>query len=145
MHSILHQQAQSAASALTDDDIRCEQPLRASDGNTTMVHPHLPTFIRKQGVGLVGMSSAGYCAGFLDVSKTSVGLVFSMSNTFATIPGIISPTITEAILYPDGEDSAVAAPAANWRVVFYLAAAINVAATVVYMVFGKASHVAALD
>ena len=92
----------------------------------------------------MGMQSGGVIAGFLDITPTSAALVFSMSNTLATIPGILAPSVTEAILYPDG-DSGVTAPAANWRAVFFLAAGMNAVATVVYMTFMKAGHVAGLS
>lgn len=91
-------------------------------------------------VGLVGMTSAGYNANVLDISPAYTGLIFSMSNTIATIPGIVSPLITEAILHPDG-NSASPAPATAWRTVFYLTAGLNVVAAVFYLIFARAHPV----
>ncbi len=93
----------------------------------------------------MGMQSGGVIAGFLDISPANVGMVFAMSNTLATIPGVLAPSVTEAILYAGGPEAGVVAPADNWRAVFFLGAGLNVAAAVVYMVFSQASRVPALD
>ena len=91
-------------------------------------------------VGFLGYTSSGYNANVLDISPAYSSLIFSMSNTLATIPGIVSPTLTEAILHPNG-DAATPATAEAWRTVFYLAAAINVATGVLYFIFAKAHPV----
>ncbi len=93
----------------------------------------------KQAVGCVGFTSPGLNANVLDICPTAPGLVFGMSNTIATIPGIVSPTLTEFILNPTGGTDAPSAD--NWRAVFYLAAGINVAAVTIYMIFAKAQAV----
>jgi hypothetical protein len=90
------------------------------------------------------MAQAGVSCGFLDASPRYAGLLYSVSNTIATIPGIVSPTITQAILYPDGDD-ALPAPASQWRIVFYVAGALNLASLVVYLFLAKAYPVPKLN
>mgnify|MGYP000601196435 CR=1 FL=1 len=91
-------------------------------------------------VGLIGFTSSGFNANILDISPAYSSLIFAMSNTLATIPGIVSPTLTEAILHPNG-NSATPATAEAWRSVFYLAAGINVVTGILYFIFAKAHPV----
>ena len=92
----------------------------------------------------MGMTSSGYNANVLDISPMYAGLLFSMSNTIATIPGIVSPTLTELILHPHG-DSAEPATSAAWHTVFFIAASINAVAVTLYFIFARASPVKELN
>ena len=90
------------------------------------------------------MTCAGFSANFLDITPAYAGILYSVSNTIATIPGILSPIITQYILHPDG-NAAAEAPASRWRIVFYVAAAVNIGALAIYLIFAKAKPVAKLN
>jgi hypothetical protein len=46
------------------------------------------------GVGLGGFAASGYWANFLDLSKTHSGQLLGLSNSIATIPGIVGNELT---------------------------------------------------
>ena len=60
----------------------------------------------------------------LDIAPTHASVLMGISNTFATIPGIISPMLTGFIVQTKSED--------EWRLVFYIAAGIYLVGCVIY-------------
>ena len=75
-------------------------------------------------VGLGAFAMCGFAVNHLDIAPQFAGLLMGISNTVASIPGIISPIITGYIV-PDGDP-------ADWQIVFYIAASIYLFGAVVY-------------
>ncbi|KAK7092604.1 sialin-like [Littorina saxatilis] len=76
-------------------------------------------------VGFTGFGFASYMVNHGDLAPDFAGTLFGISNTIATLPGFVAPTIVGAIT-SDGT-------AAQWRIAFFIAAAVNVAGAVVYV------------
>lgn len=49
-------------------------------------------------MGLGSVSMSGYGINYLDIAPQFSSIIFGISNTFATIPGIVSPLITGFIV-----------------------------------------------
>ena len=49
-------------------------------------------------VGLGGFAWAGFSVNHLDIAPPFASILMGVSNTFATLPGIISPALTGAIV-----------------------------------------------
>ena len=57
-------------------------------------HPYLGVFLLAFGVGFLGCCvGAGYQVNFNEIGGRYSGLLLSVSNTFATISGIVAPYI----------------------------------------------------
>ncbi|KAK6173305.1 hypothetical protein SNE40_016781 [Patella caerulea] len=80
-------------------------------------------------VGLGGFAWAGIGVNQLDIAPQYASILMGLSNTFATLPGIVSPSLTGAIVQGGGTD--------RWRIVFYLAASIYGLGGVIFGVFGS--------
>ncbi|XP_025085593.1 sialin-like isoform X1 [Pomacea canaliculata] len=82
----------------------------------------------------VAMSGCQYGSGFIinpgDIAPRYAGIIFGISNTFATIPGFLAPT---AIGYITSDQTQ-----GQWQIVFFICAAIYVSGAIFYMVFGTA-------
>lgn len=89
-------------------------------------------------VAISGINASGYGANVLDVCPRYSGILFSVSNTLATIPGIVAPLVTGAI---------VADPPllSQWQEVFYIAAAIYFCGFVAFAGWSAGEPVAALN
>jgi len=77
-------------------------------------------------------STAGYNSNYLDLTTKYTGILYSFSNTTATIPGIIGVSLTGYILDSSHQ---------NWSIVFLLAASIYIAAAVLFLFFAKGETV----
>ncbi|CAF4737396.1 unnamed protein product [Rotaria socialis] len=81
-----------------------------------------------------GVTFTGCCygGGFMltanDIAPAYAGIVFGISNTFATIPGIVSPYIVGALTEKDSN---------NWRIVFFICAAIYIIGMIVFLFIGS--------
>ncbi|KAJ8284991.1 hypothetical protein COCON_G00038410 [Conger conger] len=78
---------------------------------------------------LGGLSSSGFGIGHLDIAPSYAGILLGISNTFATVPGMVGPVIGSALTHSNTIE--------EWRVVFYISAGINVFGATVFTVFGK--------
>ncbi|KAH9504502.1 hypothetical protein Btru_062944 [Bulinus truncatus] len=76
-------------------------------------------------VGVGGFAWAGFSVNHLDIAPQFACILMGLSNTFATLPGIISPSLTSVIV--SDEDSS-----GDWQIVFYLAACIYGVGALVY-------------
>lgn len=83
-------------------------------------------------VGCSGIAPAGFNANMLDVSSKYSGIVMGISNTIATIPGIVSPYIVTAMI---GNDPT----ADDWRMVFIISACIIAFSSFFYAIFARAT------
>ena len=74
-------------------------------------------------VGALGICHSGYGANYLEVSRSLSGVLLSIGNTFATLPGILAPLITGFVLESYGCLPGVAesACAEAYEAVFLLA------------------------
>ena len=46
------------------------------------------------GVGFSGLNAVGYAVNHLDIAPRYAGILMGVSNTFASIPGFLSPMLT---------------------------------------------------
>ncbi|XP_077446532.1 sialin [Stigmatopora argus] len=76
-----------------------------------------------------GTSGAGVFMNQIDIAPRYAGFLLGITNTFGTIPGVISPIVTGYFT----EDQTMG----GWRKVFWVSAAVNVAAAIVYTLFGS--------
>jgi len=82
-------------------------------------------------IGLMGLEGAGYGANAMEIAPRYAGIIFGVSNTVATIPGIVGVAITGVIL--DYTQS--------WCIVFLLSGFICAVAAVVWLLFAKAEAI----
>lgn len=76
-------------------------------------------------VGIGGFAWGGFSVNHLDIAPQYASILMGLSNTFATLPGIISPALTGVIVTTKGD-------AGQWQIVFYIAAVIYLFGAVVY-------------
>ncbi|KAK3787981.1 hypothetical protein RRG08_042269 [Elysia crispata] len=74
---------------------------------------------------LLSANRAGYLSNHLDLAPSYAGILYGITNTAATIPGMVAPIVTGA-LTPTGS-------ADEWRTVFYVCAAIAIAGMVIFV------------
>lgn len=74
-------------------------------------------------MALLACNSCGHLANHLDVAPTSSALTFGISNTIATIPGIICGPLTAELVVSSG---------GRWAPVFLIAAAVNFVGAIIY-------------
>ncbi|XP_050536360.1 uncharacterized protein LOC126902798 [Daktulosphaira vitifoliae] len=74
-------------------------------------------------MGLCACNSAGHLSNHAEIAPNHAGITFSISNTLATIPGIICGPLTAEL---------VTASHGRWFPVFILAAAINFTGSIIY-------------
>ncbi|KAJ6642269.1 Vesicular glutamate transporter 1 [Pseudolycoriella hygida] len=75
-------------------------------------------------VGIGGFALTSYSTNPLDIAPAYASVILGFSNTFATVPGIISPALTGYLVQNQTVD--------EWRIVFYIAASVYVFGTTVY-------------
>ncbi|ODM91702.1 Sialin, partial [Orchesella cincta] len=75
-------------------------------------------------VGLGGFAWAGFSVNHLDIGPRYAGILMGISNTFATIPGMVSPTLAGKMLQNGTID--------EWREVFSVSSTIYVIGAVGY-------------
>ncbi|XP_031735090.1 sialin isoform X1 [Anarrhichthys ocellatus] len=78
---------------------------------------------------LGGVSASGFNINHLDIAPSYAGILLGITNTFATIPGMVGPVIATALTKQNTID--------EWQSVFYIAAAINVFGAAFYTLFGR--------
>uniref|UniRef100_A0A8D1U145 Sialin n=1 Tax=Sus scrofa TaxID=9823 RepID=A0A8D1U145_PIG len=78
---------------------------------------------------LGGFCSSGFSISHLDIAPSYAGILLGITNTFATIPGMIGPVIARS-LTPENTIR-------EWQTVFCIAAALNVFGAIFFTLFGK--------
>ncbi|XP_059745726.1 sialin isoform X2 [Bos taurus] len=78
---------------------------------------------------LGGFCSSGFSINHLDIAPSYAGILLGITNTFATIPGMIGPIIARS-LTPENTIG-------EWQTVFCIAAAINVFGAIFFTLFAK--------
>jgi ACS family sodium-dependent inorganic phosphate cotransporter len=76
-------------------------------------------------------ASSGFAVNHLDIAPRQAGVVMGLSNTAATIPGIIGVTISGFILESTG----------SWALVFQVAAGVYIAGLLFYLVFASSKRI----
>lgn len=83
-------------------------------------------------MGLCACNSAGHLSNYADIAPNHAGLTFAISNTLATIPGILCGPVTAEL---------VTSSHGRWFPVFVLAAVINFTGAVVYASQSSATQI----
>ncbi|XP_045699796.1 sialin isoform X4 [Phyllostomus hastatus] len=78
---------------------------------------------------LGGFCSSGFSINHLDIAPSYAGILLGITNTFATIPGMVGPVIAKS-LTPENTIR-------EWQTVFWIAAAINVFGAIFFTLFAK--------
>ncbi|XP_058507328.1 sialin [Solea solea] len=78
---------------------------------------------------LGGVSASGFNINHLDIAPSYAGILLGITNTFATIPGMVGPVIARALTEKNTIE--------EWQTVFYIAAAINLIGASFYTMFGR--------
>ncbi|KAG9337989.1 hypothetical protein JZ751_027326 [Albula glossodonta] len=78
---------------------------------------------------LGGFSASGFNINHLDIAPSYAGILLGITNTFATIPGMVGPVIARALTPHNTME--------EWRTVFYISAGINVFGAAFYTLFGR--------
>uniref|UniRef100_A0A8C6L641 Sialin n=1 Tax=Nothobranchius furzeri TaxID=105023 RepID=A0A8C6L641_NOTFU len=78
---------------------------------------------------LGGTSASGFNINHLDIAPSYAGILLGITNTFATIPGMVGPVIAKALTQNNTME--------EWQIVFYIAAAINLFGSIFYTMFGR--------
>ncbi|XP_078504186.1 sialin isoform X1 [Lissotriton helveticus] len=78
---------------------------------------------------LGGFSMSGYNINHLDIAPSYAGFLLGITNTFATIPGMVGPIVAKT-LTPNNTVK-------EWQLVFYISAAIDVFGAIFFAVFGS--------
>jgi MFS family permease len=83
------------------------------------------------GIGCGSFCRAGYQGNHVDIAPRYAGLLFGISNTFATMPGIFGPLITGIILQRF--------PNSPWDVIFNIVIAMNIVGAFAWLAWAKGS------
>merc|ERR1711871_1467094 len=81
-------------------------------------------------VGLSGFVYSGYPAVPIDMSPQFSGVVYSVSNLIATLPGVVSPILTSSLIKHDTQE--------EWRHVFFIAAGLYLVGMLVWGLYCSA-------
>ncbi|KRY09857.1 Sialin [Trichinella patagoniensis] len=81
-------------------------------------------------VGFSGLCGGGFFVNYLDLCPQYTGIVFGISNTLATVPGILGPNIT-------GYLTRGAPSFESWRIVFFIAGAHYFVSVIFYAIFAQ--------
>jgi ACS family sodium-dependent inorganic phosphate cotransporter len=92
---------------------------------TQTTSPALTVLFITLGLGSLACFSSGMGINHLDIGPKYAGALIGLTNTAATIPGILAPLLTGFIVKFTGD----------WNMIFYLAAAIMLVGTVVWNLF----------
>ncbi|KAK5646078.1 hypothetical protein RI129_004542 [Pyrocoelia pectoralis] len=80
-------------------------------------------------VGLGGFAWAGFGVNHLDIAPQHASVLMGISNTFATIPGIVSPILTGYIVSTPTEF--------EWQIVFFISSAVYLFGCIFYAIFAS--------
>lgn len=81
-------------------------------------------------VGGGGFAFSGFYVNHLDIAPPFAGILIGITNTVATLPGIISPLLTGTIVQHQSQ-------ASEWRIVFYLGGLIYFIGAIFYCIFSS--------
>jgi sugar phosphate permease len=91
----------------------------------------LVIFLLVLSTGASGLSMAGYACNHLDIAPQFAGITLGMTNTMATLPGIIAPILVGDLVAPPHDDIV------HWREAFLIASGISTFGFVFFFIFAK--------
>ncbi|VVC38189.1 Major facilitator superfamily,Major facilitator superfamily domain [Cinara cedri] len=80
-------------------------------------------------LGLGGFISAGFIVNHLDIAPQYASLLLGLSNTFGTVPGFVSPTLTGMIVQHKSTE--------EWKKVFLIASVVQIFGAIFYVTFAS--------
>uniref|UniRef100_A0A1L8DEA4 Sialin n=2 Tax=Nyssomyia neivai TaxID=330878 RepID=A0A1L8DEA4_9DIPT len=80
-------------------------------------------------VGFGAFAWSGFIINPLDIAPNHASVILGISNTFATIPGIVSPLLTGVITSDKTKE--------QWQIVFYISSGIYLVGCIIYWFFCK--------
>ena len=96
----------------------------------TCANPYVGVALLVIGIGAFGaQSGAGSQVNVNEIGGKFSGVLYGISNTFATIPGIVAPYIVSVITTNQTQE--------EWRIVFYLSSVIFFCGGVFYTIFAS--------
>ncbi|XP_003371573.1 transporter, major facilitator family [Trichinella spiralis] len=82
-------------------------------------------------MGFLAFNSAGHLSSHADLCRTYAGVSFAISNTLATLPGlVVGPLTADFVMQSSG----------RWGPVFILAAMLNLVGSVIYLNYSSTKH-----
>ncbi|KAK0174774.1 hypothetical protein PV327_010504 [Microctonus hyperodae] len=96
-------------------------------------HATLPVIILIIAVGLNAGSMCGFQINHIDLSPNFAGILMSITNCVASVIAILAPLIVGEIVTGDQSD------VMQWRIVFYITAAIYFLGNLIFIIFGTGS------
>ncbi|XP_046544368.1 sialin-like [Haliotis rubra] len=93
-------------------------------------HPMLTVALLCLGVGITGFTMAGYSVNHLDIAPHFAGILMGITNSFGTTTGFIGPSIVGALTNNN-------ATASQWRIVFFITAALFLIGGVLFAIFAQ--------
>ncbi|XP_059138758.1 sialin-like [Physella acuta] len=98
----------------------------ASVGQMSCEHRHIAVALLCLCTSFMGLNRSGYCANHLDLAPSYAGILFGITNTIATVPGMVAPIIAGALTPNKSND--------EWKNVFYVCAATAASGAVIYLI-----------
>ncbi|XP_045493507.1 sialin isoform X1 [Colias croceus] len=81
-------------------------------------------------VGLGGFAWSGFSVNHLDIAPPHASVLMGLSNTIATLPGIVSPPLAGSIVTDKSAE--------QWRIVFFISSAVYLLGAIIYYIFCSA-------
>ncbi|XP_067388732.1 sialin isoform X1 [Emydura macquarii macquarii] len=78
---------------------------------------------------LGGCCTSGFGINHLDIAPSYAGILLGITNSFATIPGMVGPVIAKSLTHHN--------TVGEWQTVFYIAASINLFGAIFFALFGS--------
>ncbi|XP_064646592.1 sialin-like [Lineus longissimus] len=78
-------------------------------------------------VGFSSFNRSGYVVNHLDIAPRFAGILMGLTNTFATVPGMIAPVIVGQLTTNGTRE--------EWQIVFYICGAVYLLGTIVFLIF----------
>ncbi|XP_069686244.1 vesicular glutamate transporter 1-like isoform X2 [Periplaneta americana] len=75
-----------------------------------------------------GIGWSAFSVNYIDLAPKHASVLLGLSNTIATIPGILSPSVTGWIVRHDSWS--------EWRIIFYITGGLSLGGVVFYAIFG---------
>ncbi|KAG4077120.1 hypothetical protein HA402_016107 [Bradysia odoriphaga] len=94
-----------------------------------IVHKTYSVVLLTIGVGIGAFSLSGFTVNHLDIAPNYASILMGISNTFGTVPGIVSPLISGYIVHTPNES--------EWKIIFYITAGVYLFGSVFYWFFSS--------
>ncbi|CAH2017129.1 unnamed protein product [Acanthoscelides obtectus] len=93
-------------------------------------HRNMAVVVMTIAVMSIGGMFCGFLSNHIDIAPNFAGTLMALTNTVATIPGIIVPVFVGKLTEHDHSIG-------SWRIIFWTTVALYIVEIVVYMVFGS--------